>query len=380
MKKYLYQYLLFNVVVLIIPGFCILLLYQLGEYESINSIINAQKSEKSIYGTALHSNNDLYKITLLNSASPSIIALGSSRVMQFRQHMFSDNFVNLGGLVNSINQGLDVAPDIAMKKPNVILFGIDVWWFNDKFQSPSSQYNRKLTYDYYPKLGDVKSVVGWFLNGKIPFQEALKMMTAGTSDIGLRGYYRDGFGPDGSYYYTRLITGNKPHEDKGFRNTYQRIENGNRRFQYSSKANQIHVDNFVRIVKILEQSDAKLIIFFPPFANAINTRLNEMNEEYRYIDDIKSKLRNRGVKFYDYTNDVFLGSNDCEFIDGFHGGEVTYMRILSDLLHKEPSLTGFVSLKHIRSSIGKYKGRAFVPDMHVTNSDEVDFLGIGCEK
>ena len=380
MKKYLYQYLFFNVTALIIPVFCILFLYQVGEYENLDSIIKMQQSEKSVYGTALHSNNDLYKMALLNSASPGIIALGSSRVMQLRQHMFFGNFVNLGGLINSINQGLDVAPDIAIKKPNVILFGIDPWWFNDQFQSPSSQYNRKIYHDYYPKLGDVKSVLGWFLNGKIPFQEALKITTTGTSDIGLSGHYKDGFGPDGSYYYTRLITGKKPHNDKEFRNTYQRIENGNNRFQYSSKSNQIHVDNFVRIVKILEQSGAKLIIFFPPFANAINDRLNEMNEAYGYIEDIKSKLRNRGVKFFDYTNAVFLGSSDCEFIDGFHGGEVTYMRILSDLLHKEPSLKDFVNLKDIRSSIGKFKGRAFVSDMNVTNIDEVDFLGIGCEK
>ena len=136
----------------------------------------------------------------------------------------------------------------------------------------------------------------------------------------------------------------------------------------------------MRIVEILEKTGAKLIIFFPPFSNAVNVRLNEMKEKYGYIEDIKSKLRNRGVNYYDYTNALSLGSSDCEFIDGFHGGEVTYMRILADLSQKESSLKGFVDFEYIMSSIGKFKGRAFVPDMNVTNVKEVDFLGIGCDK
>lgn len=380
MKKYLYYYLLFSCVSVAILGYCILFLYKLGEYENMGSVIEKQKNEKVIYGTGLHSNTDFYKTLLLAGSKPDIIALGSSRVMQFRQHMFLDNFVNLGGLVNSINQGLYFAPDFIAAKPKVILFGVDVWWFNEYFQRPSSKYKGKKHQSYYPKISDAVSVLRWLFSGKISFQEMLSITTTGTSDIGLSGYFKDGFGSDGSYYYTRLITGQKEHHDKEFGNTHQRIENGNTRFAYSPKAHQQHIDNFILLIRTLEESVSNIVIFFPPFANAVNTRLNDMDGKYGYIREVKFKLKDEGIKYYDYTNAVLIGSSDCEFIDGFHGGEVTYMRILADISQNEPSLDDLVNSKFIRSSIYKFEGRAFVPDMNVTNRDEIDFLGIGCEK
>jgi hypothetical protein len=380
MKKYLYYYLLFTCLLVVIPADCILFLYRLGEYESIDSVIEKQKNEKVIYGTSIHSNTDMYKMALLTDYKPNIISLGSSRVMQFRQHMFLDSFVNLGGLVNSINQGLYWASDIAAGKPKIILFGVDVWWFNEYFHNPLSKYKGKKYQNYYPKSGDVVSVLRWLITGKISFQEMLNMTSTASADIGLSGYFKDGFGPDGSYYYTRLITGQKEPHDKKFGDTFQRIENGNNRFKYSSKAHKQHIDNFILLIRALEESGSDIIIFFPPFANAVNARLNEKDGKYDYIRDVKYKLIEKGIKYYDYTNAVLIGSSDCEFIDGFHGGEVTYMRILADISKTEPSLADLVDSKVIHSSITKHKGHVFIPDMEIINRDEVDFLGIGCKK
>ena len=119
----------------------ILYLYRSGEYLGLDEIIASQQESNSkvLYGTALHANTRQYKKELLAKTQPKVIALGSSRVMQFRQHMFSGEFLNLGGGMESIHDGIKLIPDIIKRKPELIILGLDIWWFNDRFQSPEMQ-------------------------------------------------------------------------------------------------------------------------------------------------------------------------------------------------------------------------------------------------
>jgi hypothetical protein len=382
MKNFLKYYFSLFFTLLVLVSSPVLFLSQVGEYENLNTVIERQKQQtgKTIYGTGLHSNFHIYKKLLLSASEPKVVVLGSSRVMQFRQHMFSEDFINLGGAMNSINQGIDIAPDIIEKKVDVVILGIDAWWFNEYVQNPSNKNKNNERRSYPPTLVDVYTVIKWMANDKLSLTEMLRATINGTSDIGVRGQYKDGFGPDGSHYYTRRITGRKEHEDIYFEDTLQRIRDGNRKFQYSSEAHQQHIANFTHLIKQFERSGINVIILFPPFAEAVNNHFNVMKEQYGYIRDIKSKLNGENIKYYDYTDATSIGSNDCEFIDGFHGGEVTYMRILFDIMQNDVTLDGLIESESLINLVDKYAGRAFVPDKEITSNDEVDFLGLGCKK
>lgn len=345
-------------------------------------VLKQQKTEsKVLYGTALHVNTRLYKKELLAKTQPKVIALGSSRVMQFRQHMFSDAFLNLGGGMESIHDGINLIPDIINRQPELIILGLDVWWFNDRFQKYDIQF-AQISFNPKPSFSHSHSVFKWLRRNKISVNEYVLTILNGVPEvsIGVSALKRDGFGEDGSYYYTRTITGQIEPSDKGFNDTFKRIENGNKRFQYNSYANNQHISNIVQLIGEFEENGIKVIVFFPPFANAVTTKLNEMEENYQYFNDVKAKLVDNNVAFSDFTDPMKVKSHDCEFVDGFHGGEITYSRILESLGHKYPSLNKRINQGFIRKSINLYSGRAFIPDNEITQKQEVDFLGLGCKK
>ena len=46
------------------------------------------------------------------------------------------------------------------------------------------------------------------------------------------------------------------------------------------------------------------------------------------LDDLHDHLQQSGYAYYDFSDPKLLDSSGCEFVDGFHGGFVTYLRIL----------------------------------------------------
>jgi hypothetical protein len=155
---------------------------------------------------------------------------------------------------------------------------------------------------------------------------------------------------------------------------------GNRRFQYSETIDEKHFSNFMLLVGQLERSGIPYLLFFPPFADVINQKIDQMTDQYRYIIQLKRRLSQLNISVADYTDAQSLGATDCEFIDGFHGGEVIYARILNDLAGKPSLLKSKIQQEALLHAIHVYQGKAFIPDPTITSSPEIDFLSIGCEK
>ena len=76
--------------------------YLAANYEnnSYSDIVKRQIKNDSIYGTSLNQNTFSYKLELIKNVAPKIIALGSSRIMQFRKEDFNTSFINAGGAMN----------------------------------------------------------------------------------------------------------------------------------------------------------------------------------------------------------------------------------------------------------------------------------------
>ena len=67
-------------------------------------------------------------------------------------------------------------------------------------------------------------------------------------------------------------------------------------------------------------------------------------------------------------------------MDGFHGGEVTYARILRLLAERDLALAPYVDRRRIDAALAQWEGFALVPDTRVTSLPEVDFMHFGCPK
>jgi len=392
-SRYLKVLLILLVIVfsLFIPG--LLFIMNSGEMLSSKMIVDVQLKEKNglcIYASAFRGNRLAYYKALFTKVKPKIVSIGSSRIMQFRSAFFDKPFITIGAMTN-LERGMYFIDNVIQQSPpDIVIIGLDVWWFNENYISPNEDVtidpscydinHRNLIYS----AKEIQNVYQWVRGKRITLNEFFNVMIGRDSNscgIGVRGIFdRSGYGPDGSQYYTSTVTGQKYAQDRFFNNSKTRIEEGRDRFQYGKIAHNKHINRLMDILSTLHNKDIETIIFFPPFAEAVNNAMDMMGEKYQYIDDLKAKLKELGIYYYDFTNARLLGSDDCEFIDGFHGGDLIYARILKYIYNDDSSIREYINISYIERVISNYKGIAFIPDARVTSLPEIDFLRLGCNK
>jgi hypothetical protein len=88
------------------------------------------------------------------------------------------------------------------------------------------------------------------------------------------------------------------------------------------------------------------------------------------------------MAYYDFSDSAAVGSPDCEFVDGLHGGYVTYLRMLRIMapdLEADAATRGLVKpVADLDRLIAANQGRATLHDEPAGR--EIDYLGLGCNK
>jgi hypothetical protein len=385
-KKFVFLFIYTSLLILIVVSPFIVFLIKTKEYATVHEIVNEQIQKKSIYGTALNNNTFLYKMELINQIRPNIVAIGSSRIMQLREEFFLDSFINTGGAVNKIEDGSIVLNQILkIYKSKIIIFAVDPWWFNENYKAVISE-NRNLDTTNILFFEKIFNPIKWLIKCKIDLKQFINVLFFNNYKNNITNYNNigisaldssSGFRKDGSYFYSSIIFAKDNSKDIKFSDTISRIEKGNRRFEYGSKISKKSINEFKNILDICKKNNIKLILFIPPVSQTTYKKLNEYKKNYRYIDEFRHKITEFGG--YDYHNPSLFDSNDCEFIDGFHGGDVTYQRILLDLSKKDDIIKNIINIKELQKNINEFKGRSTTID-NTSISKEVDFLELECKK
>jgi hypothetical protein len=328
---------------IIIFSFPIYIAFYSKEIFHVDMIIDYQQSKNILVGTAIQSINSQLKYRSVNKIKPDIIAIGTSRVMQFRREYFNDNisFYNAGGAVINLPQYIDFIKSMN-DKPQFIIVGLDQYFFNENY-AINDQNNNTYYYNYNP-LKIILNIFKMISNNKISINQHYHY----DDNVGLTAMvYGDGFRKDGSYFYNRII--NEPESEYSknykypFKDTVQRIDDGNSRFEYGIDVWEKSTEQVIQLLKECKNNNIKVIAFLPPFAPYINTKLKE-NGNYQYIWKIYNILISifdeYDYELYDFTDFSNL-SDDSMYIDGFHGDDNTYHNIL-------------LKIKENNSLIGKF--------------------------
>ncbi len=346
----------------------------------------------ALFGSGLSQDFIEYKLRLYEAVRPQVIAIGSSRVMQFRGAWFSRPFVNMGGVAGNLGElELTLRGILKAGRPQAIILGVDFWWFLPQWQENPEEPVRHVSGTYNYALNSLKKPWQWLFDGKISAGEFLAPFTG----IFGRGFAADrfgimaqqtsnGFGPDGSWYYTAEVTGQKPSPDYQFRDTLTQVTRGIKAF-YHARSGQSgpameHLDVFADICCRLKSRGIRLFVFIPPLAQKVYEAIKSREEAYPHLFKLRHALQARGIDTMDFSNPGSLGSNDCEFVDGFHGGEVTYARILRQMAEHWPALLPYVNMEKIDAVIRDWSGHAMTPDERLTFAPETDFMNAGCRK
>lgn len=376
-------------VMLLIPYSC-LWLHESGDV-AVERAVAAQSGEDFIlFGSGLSQDFVDYKLQLYASVKPDIVTIGSSRVMQFRGGWFREKYTNMGGVAGNLavlRSTIDAM--LAIHKPTAVIIGLDFWWFLPQWESHPENHVPPTSGSYNYSLSSLKKPWEWLLEGKISLHEFLAPITGvfgegfRTDRYGIMAQQsNDGFGPDGSWYYTAEITGQKPALDYGFKDTLGNIERGTRAFYHAGPEQtgpaEAHINAFAEIWCKLKTRGIHTFVFIPPLAKKVLARMDATS--YPHLYELRKALLSRGIDVLDLTDPAVLGASDCEFVDGFHGGDVLYARILRQMADSWPRLLPYVNMERLDTIIRADQGHAFSPDPRLTERPEIDFLGLGCPK
>ncbi len=305
-----------------------------------------------------------------------VLVLGTSRTMQFRSFFFKENvnFYNAGGGVERLKQFLYFIREFQPEnQPKILLIGLDQFMFNKKFD-PLADKNYSI--DYKDKYSLINYVFGsGFQVWKDVFNKKINWDSLQTSKFeryGMNAIQNDnGFRSDGSYRYGQTINYPEKAEDYQFKDTYKRIKDGNRRFEY---ADSLNPDALVVIHDILMECQKRkisLVAFLPPYAPSILRKMEE-TKKYYYLNQIKPALEPIFSKYnfplFDFTSKIKDSTplNDSSFIDGFHGSEVVYLQLMNVIAHNTKTFEPYCDTT-ILNSLEKRAGKLQVFEESFSN-------------
>lgn len=367
--KPLWRAILFFLPLAVVFGTPALALWVGGEFTSPDTVVARQLRDDRLvlHGPAYTNSASYVKLRLLAARRPHVLALGNSRVMQFRRSFFRPDirFYNAGGTVAKIQHFrafLEQLPREAL--PQTLIVGTDTAYYNSSFDKlERDAFNvpwllQQITTFTGP--GEVlhsrwQDVWGGFREGKIELARLLSLRGLSTR-IGFSAVCREqGFRNDGSYLYggVDLDISNPRHRDFGFAGTLKQVATGKGRFAWGATPSEPALRETDALLDFCRERGIDVIGFMPPHPHAVWSAMQTLGEKYAYIPKLEPELRrrfeSRGFEFYDFSDFAMLGAPDSEAIDGFHGSERTYLRLLVAMLDRGSRLNAAADLPALRA-------------------------------
>ena len=379
---------------LVVPYTC-WWLHSSGDLAVERAVKNQAAGRFALFGSGVSQDFVDYKLQLYAAVKPQVVALGSSRVMQFRGAYFRRPFLNVGGTAGNLpvlRSTLDAM--LRLHRPEAVILGLDFWWFMPRWNPDPFKEEPPTSGSYGYNLDSLKKPWTWLLEGKISWRDllgpVLPRSLGGFRDdrYGIMAQQTDdGFGSDGSWYYTGEITGQKRPFDYRFEDTLKQVRYGIKAFAPSPPLKDsrdvggistAHLDAFAEIYCRLKARGIATYVFIAPLSITALDALRAREEDYPHLFRLRDALLARGIEVMDFTDPRTFAATDCEFVDGFHGGEVVYARILRDMADRWSSLLAYVDMDKINAVIRDWRGHALVPDPRLTDRPEVDFMRSDC--
>ncbi|MEG3618539.1 hypothetical protein V5T82_08750 [Magnetovibrio sp. PR-2] len=359
-----------------------------GELDSITEVVEHQRAEGGLYGTALHNNVYAYKLELYRAARPDVVVIGSSRVLQMRETFFEDTFINLGRTVNSAREAELLIDDmLEISKPKMVFFGIDFWWGNPNTVEALHFLNHDdrggaLT----PEA--LFAPVKWLVDGKFDFGFFTDLVTgrlsaSSANRFGLSAIRRGlGFARDGSNYYLAWVYGRTDPPYVKFKETLRWLGVANSHYRFGQEVSEERLATIKRSVDMLKVAGVEVVTFVTPVAPLIWQEMEKKGDRYSYIHGFRERLHTINDRHFDFFDAAQMGSGDCEFVDGIHGGDVNMARQVKAMSEALPSsMRARVDVKHLEQLIKRYSGNALSDDQfRLPDEREIDFLQLDCDK
>lgn len=321
------------------------------ELVSCDEIVADQRAHQSLVALAYSDPIRCLKARMLEARGPKVVALGSSRVMQFRESFFRDSeqFYNAGGAVERMRDFNAFLEQVDTRSVELFVIGLDHYFFNVNYDD--MQKAPKTFENTYSTLGVLREqkLVRDYRQGKVDYGRLRRPGRVGLTAM----MYDEGFRRDGSYRYGRIIDFPELAGDIDFHDTFERMRTGKKRFQYGAEVNPAALRELDLFLKTCRERGIEVVAILPPFAHRVWNALLAQGEDYAYMRQLDSELKPlfeaHSFELFDFSDIASLGSDDTEAIDGFHGSEVAYLRLTLSVAERSPVLRRYVDSDRLGS-------------------------------
>ncbi len=300
------------------------------------------------YSKAHTEDTAYYKLQVANERAASLLVVGTSRTLQFQGFFFEDDasFYNAGLIASNLPSILDALTFIEEDSlPDVLLISLDEYFFNEQW------------YDENPGMETPPEAVtglALYTSAAIGVYEAIRdnpsfywNLCVYPNKIGTGAkVYDHGYDLDGSFKYGYVYVNPQSNEVRTA-NAVESIETATGRYYTGDTVSEEALDTLREIAAFCDEHDITLVTVTPPLSqsaiDAIDAR-DDMGYFYLFAEAIAEVAEEEGFEFYDFTDPVTLDANDDYFIDGFHGSDVLYLRMLIQMVEQGSCLGEYANL------------------------------------
>lgn len=335
-----------------------------GESMPLQLVAWMQASDSPVlYRPGWGNRDPQFKVTSINTQRPEVMALGSSRILQFRGHFLDQNpdaFYNAAAPAWQIPQ-IQWVLNNSTHKPNIIILSIDPPWFNEAyagdpiFEAPVSDLAR---------LGEVNQTYVRELiseeDDRLEFDygQLLGRTEPGGSGgiaLGMRAINDGhGFRNDGSEQYGDFLVAQYLWQPNMRGHHIGLFERGEEMYVAGDTISEERMQEFTQLLDTAQQHDILVIGFLPPYMPSLFEMLAE-SERHTYMHGLAPRLEELFAEydypFFDYSNGAWVGATDEDFFDGWHHSERIALQMYIEMARQVPELQPYSNLEALQEIV-----------------------------
>lgn len=350
LRLFLLRLLLFALPLLLITAPPVAVLVLSGEaFRDLEPVLQQSLQQKQgLIGFAWNEQNYpwMKRQAVLQLPPQQILALGSSRVLQFRREMFNCPFWNAGyTIVTAADFRTFLSTLPAEKRPRILLITLDQWMFNSNWlqsttDTAPAHWTQNPSFSLRTGLRLLPDVLLDLIRGRISVSSLAQQRN--DAPWGLNAWQNaKGFRPDGSFAYGRQIQQRLIQDpatpDFQFSGTLQRVAAGSDRFAFGETPDAAAVEQLRVLLQTCSEQQIHVVACLPPFANAVATALQDSGR-HQYLqvlpDTLQEVFRGTPHELHCFPALADCEADDSEAIDGFHAGEKATLRQLLRMLQQ----------------------------------------------
>ena len=356
--------------------------WQAHEFITPQQVVALQNEPQQVlFGLAYDDFEKAYKLELVSQRDPQVIALGASRVMEFRGFFFNpgvsfvnaSRFVAFGG-VDGFGGTKDLVRFVqALPKqvhPQIIIVGLDPWMFapgqdaGHITEQPTLFSQIKAFFS-----GEWRKPYDDYFHNKFTLSD-LAMYAPDSHTIGLTALIKhNGYLNDGSYYQGSWVE----HPDlpalKALIATHKASAQDRSTLEYGDSVSAQALVNLREFLQLSKERNVYVVGFITPFPESIHDQIMSVHDvhwssERELTRDIAATFKDFDFNFLDTSDPRTEGIQETEFLDESHTTDKGSLRILIYMAQRDKTLQHYVSLSALQTLLKETPGPFIVKNIH----------------